>query len=56
MLVMMGADEYHPSELSRDIVDLAPNARLVEQWKQPEHLAATDATIKEFFAEHTPRH
>jgi pimeloyl-ACP methyl ester carboxylesterase len=55
MLVTMGNDQYHPSELSREIASLAPNATLVERWKEPEHLAGTDATIKAFLAQHTPR-
>ena len=52
MLVLMGDDVYHPSATSREIVALAPNARLVEQWKGDELLAATDAIIKDFLAAH----
>ncbi|MCU1366536.1 MAG: alpha/beta hydrolase [Ilumatobacteraceae bacterium] len=54
LLVMMGNDQWHPQAVSREIVDLAPNARLVERWKDDEVLAETDATIKAFLAEHTP--
>jgi len=54
MLVMMGNDQYHPPSLSREIASLAPNATFVERWKEPEFLEQTDATIKQFLAEHTP--
>ncbi|MDJ0767601.1 MAG: alpha/beta hydrolase [Ilumatobacter sp.] len=55
MLVLMGNDLYHPRSTSRALVAAAPNATLIEQWKEPEHLATTDAAIKDFLAEHTPR-
>ena len=41
LLVLMGSDPYHPESISREIADLAPNARLVERWKNP----ATDGTV-----------
>ena len=53
MLVLMGGDPYHPEATSREIADLAPNARLVEQWKN----AAADgtvATVVEFLKANTP--
>jgi hypothetical protein len=55
LLVMMGNDQYHPRSVSREIVASAPNAMLVESWKDEAQLPATDATIKQFLAEHTPR-
>ena len=54
MLVMMGNDQYHPQSLSREIAELAPNVTFVERWKEPEFLEQTDATIKQFLAEHSP--
>ncbi len=42
MLVLMGSDPYHPETTSREIADLAPNATLVEQWKN----AAEDGTVQ----------
>jgi pimeloyl-ACP methyl ester carboxylesterase len=54
LLVLMGDDQFHPQSTSREIVALAPDATLVEHWKDDEFLAATDATIKDFLAEHTP--
>ena len=53
LLVLMGSDPYHPEAISREIADLAANARLVEKWKD----AAADgtvATVTEFLREHTP--
>ena len=53
LLVLMGNDPYHPEVISRDIADLAPNARLVEHWKDPE-ADGTVSTVLEFLREHTP--
>ena len=53
LLVLMGSDPYHPETISREIARLAPNARLVEQWKD----AADDgtvATVVAFLEAHTP--
>lgn len=52
LLVLMGSDPYHPESISREIADLAPNAQLVERWKEP----ATDGTVNivvEFLKAHT---
>lgn len=54
MLICMGDDLYHPQSTSRELASLAPNATLIEQWKDDEVLATTDATIKEFLAAHSP--
>jgi pimeloyl-ACP methyl ester carboxylesterase len=53
MLIFMGDDIYHPQSTSRELAALAPNATLIEQWKDDELLATTDATIKEFLAAHS---
>jgi pimeloyl-ACP methyl ester carboxylesterase len=55
LLVLLGNDQYHPEETSRDIVSLAPNATLIERWKEPEHQAAAKAGVERFLAQHTPR-
>jgi pimeloyl-ACP methyl ester carboxylesterase len=55
LLVLLGNDMYHPESTSRDIVKLAPNATLIEHWKEPEHQAAAKAGIERFLAQHTPR-
>jgi pimeloyl-ACP methyl ester carboxylesterase len=54
MLVLMGNDLYHPSETSREIVELAPNAELVEHWKDPETVGPAVARVRDFFQAHTP--
>jgi pimeloyl-ACP methyl ester carboxylesterase len=54
MLVLMGNDLYHPESTSRDIVELAPDAELVEHWKDPEHHDAAMKAVAEFLARHTP--
>jgi pimeloyl-ACP methyl ester carboxylesterase len=54
MLVAMGNDLYHPQSTSREIAGLAPNATLVEEWKDGDALVAIDETIKAFLADHTP--
>ena len=54
MLVLMGSDPYHPEAVSREIADLAPNARLVERWKDPA-ADGTVATAVEFLKANTPR-
>jgi len=50
LLVLMGKDIYHPETISRKIVEVAPQATLVEHWKEPEHLAAASATVDSFLA------
>jgi hypothetical protein len=54
MLVMMGDDIYHPESTSRELVAAAPNARLVERWKDDDVLADTNAQIRSFLDKHSP--
>lgn len=53
LLVAMGNDLYHPQSVSRRIASLAPNATLVEQWKDDDHLAEADAVFGSFLSAHT---
>ena len=53
MLVLMGADPYHPEVTSREIADLAPNAELMESWKNPD-ADGTRERVVEFLERHTP--
>ena len=55
MLVLMGNDQYHPSVTSREIAKLAPNAELVERWKEPDVVEQTVARVRSFLALHTPQ-
>ena len=54
MLVLMGNDVYHPSETSREIAHLAPNAELIERWRDPDVVADTPRRVLEFLRAHTP--
>jgi len=55
LLVLMGNDDYHPTQTSEDIASLAPNARLIREWKTPDVIAQTVKTVREFLKAHTPR-
>ena len=52
LLVLMGDDPYHPSSISREIVKTAPNATLIERWKEPESRDAAAEQINAFLREH----
>ena len=53
MLVLLGTDVYHPEVTSREIASLAPNATLIESWKDPEK-DNTVANVLAFLDTHTP--
>ena len=48
LLVLMGNDVYHPEESSREVVAYAPNATLIEQWKEPESVGEAKTATREF--------
>lgn len=50
MLILMGDDNYHPEWTSRQMADLAPNAELIEQWKDPSVLPKIHAKITALLA------
>ena len=50
MLVLQGNDEFHPAEISKEIASLAPNATLIEFWKEPEHQPAAKQEVERFLA------
>ncbi len=52
MLVAMGNDIFHPAATSREIVERAPNATLIEQWREPEFVEAAGAAFRAFLASH----
>ena len=51
MLVLMGNDLHHPEETSRQVAELAPNATLIERWKDADYLTTADAAIKAFLSD-----
>jgi pimeloyl-ACP methyl ester carboxylesterase len=55
LLVLMGNDIYHPTATSREIAELAPNARLIERWKDPELVSNTVNSVRDFLRVNTPR-
>jgi pimeloyl-ACP methyl ester carboxylesterase len=55
LLVLPGVDRYHPTATGREIADLARDARLVEPWKDPEHVGVATAAVRDFLEAHTPR-
>lgn len=52
LLVLKGDDLYHPASTSEEIVRLAPNAELVEDWKEGAARTAAVARIREFLTAH----
>jgi len=54
MLVLMGADLYHPTSTSREIAELAGNAELVERWKEDDVISQTTEHVRDFLLRHTP--
>jgi len=52
MLVLRGDDLYHPSSASRLVAKEAPNATLVEHWKEPEYQSAAIARVDAFLVDH----
>jgi pimeloyl-ACP methyl ester carboxylesterase len=53
LLVLLGDDVYHPSEISRQVVELAPNARLIERWKDADVVPDTVTSVREFLLSNT---
>mmetsp|Transcript_123651 Transcript_123651/g.385009 ORF Transcript_123651/g.385009 Transcript_123651/m.385009 type:complete len:268 (-) Transcript_123651:132-935(-) len=54
LLVLMGLDMYHPSEISREIARIAPRCELVEEWRDagPGPLRAASAMVEAFLLRH----
>jgi pimeloyl-ACP methyl ester carboxylesterase len=54
LLVLPGVDGYHPTATGREIASLARNARLVEPWKDPQHVDGATGAVRDFLKTHTP--
>ena len=52
ILVLQGDDVYHPRRASQQLAALAPNATLIERWKEPPDQPAARAAVDAFLAEH----
>jgi pimeloyl-ACP methyl ester carboxylesterase len=55
MPILCGSDDYHPTETSKEIAALAPNAELIENWKTPDAIDGAVKRAREFLASHTPK-
>lgn len=55
LLALLDNDLHHPEATSRELDALAPNATLIERWKEPEHRPAAMQAVENFLAAHTPR-
>jgi pimeloyl-ACP methyl ester carboxylesterase len=54
LLVLCGADPYHPAKTSREVAALAPNATFIEHWKEGEARDRARAAVRAFLQANTP--
>ena len=52
LLVTPGKDAFHPSEIAREIVRLAPCATLLERWRDEDYSAAVHEKLVAFLRHH----
>jgi pimeloyl-ACP methyl ester carboxylesterase len=52
LLVLQGDDVYHPRRASQQLAAVAPQATLIERWKEPADQPAARAAIDAFLAAH----
>ncbi len=52
MLVLCGDDLYHPRPSSLQLAELAPQAELIEHWKEAPHLLPAQQRIVQFIGQH----
>lgn len=52
LLILCGSDPYHPTPISQELAQLAPNAELLEGWK--ERIPDTVAKVRAFLHAHSP--
>ena len=50
LLVLAGNDLYHPASTSREVAALAPNAELIESWKEGQAAEAAKDRVAAFLA------
>ncbi len=53
LLVLLGNDLYHPESTSRLVADLAPNATLIEDWKEGPAKDTAMAAFEGFLEKHS---
>jgi len=54
LLVLRGNDVYHPAEVSEEIARIAPEAALIQSWKEGGAVSRAAARVTEFLQAHTP--
>jgi pimeloyl-ACP methyl ester carboxylesterase len=54
LLVLCGNDLYHPRSVSLAVAELAPNARLIEDWKEGDACRSAVVEMRAFLDAHTP--
>ena len=54
LLVLRGNDVYHPPEVSEEIARIAPNATLIQSWKEGDALTEARARVVDFLRTNTP--
>jgi hypothetical protein len=55
MMVLPGVDSVHPRQIALEIVDLAPNAELIDSWNSTLELRAAAATrVRDLLNRNTP--
>jgi len=55
LLILAGNDLYHPTPIAKEIAELAPNAELVMNWKEPEAVRETVAKVRAFLEKNRPK-
>ncbi len=48
LLILAGSDEYHPTPISQEIAQLAPNAELIMSWKTPDVVGQAVERVRAF--------
>ena len=55
LLVMPGSNLDHPRSIGMEIAKLAPNAEVIEEWREPSDLLpAAVSRVRQFLRQHTP--
>ena len=55
LMVLPGIDLHHPTAIGREVAALAPNAQIVEPWKEPSTLVpGAVARVRQFLESNTP--
>ena len=52
MLILDGADTYHPASSSERLAQLQPQAQRIREWKEPPALEAATEAFVSFFQNH----